>query len=117
MVTIDFTHDRVTIRPKGWSQIWALKRSVAFRAEHVRSVARANAALRPHGMRLPGTYLPGVIIAGTYRSRTGREFWDTRLSGKAVVIDLVGEPYTRLVVDVADPDSVVRQFKPISVSV
>jgi hypothetical protein len=115
VVTIELDHDRVMIKPKGWSQIWAFKRALSVHPAHIRSVGRATPVLRPRGMRLPGTYLPGVIVAGTYRSRAGREFWDTRLNGKAIVIDLTGGPYTRLVVDVADPDAVLRQLQPFSV--
>ena len=36
-----------------------------------------------------------------------REFWDVHDPERAVTIDLVDEPYQRLVVEVADPAAVI----------
>jgi hypothetical protein len=60
-------------------------------------------------LRMPGTYLPGVIKAGSYyRYRDGRwSFWDVCDRRKAVVIELRDEPYARLVVEVEEPRAVV----------
>ena len=55
---------------------------------------------------MPGTQIPGIIIAGSYL-RDGRwTFWDVRGAGdNAIEVDLVGVRYQRLVIDVADPDA------------
>ncbi|MFI2472823.1 hypothetical protein [Nocardia xishanensis] len=50
----------------------------------------------------------GTIAAGTCRDGKGRkEFWDTRFDGKAIRIDLACGPFTRIVVDVADPHAAI----------
>ena len=57
---------------------------------------------------MPGTYVPGVITAGTFYQDGKRVFWDVHDPEKAVVIDLHDERYNELVVQVADPESAVR---------
>ena len=59
------------------------------------------------GPALPGSYLPGVIAAGTYRWPGNKEFWNVRRLNKAIVLHLQNEGYTRLVLEVADPAATV----------
>ncbi|HSH23370.1 MAG TPA: hypothetical protein VK975_04830 [Acidimicrobiales bacterium] len=57
-------------------------------------------------LRRPGTYLPGVITAGTYRAVRGhgRQLWDVRRSDWVLVIDVDGERYTRIVAEASGPE-------------
>ncbi len=59
-------------------------------------------------MRAPGTYVPGVIVAGTFHADGERVFWDVRDAQKAIVIHLGDEQYARLVVEVDDPSAAVE---------
>ncbi len=59
-------------------------------------------------MRAPGTYVPGVIVAGTFHADGERVFWDVRDAQKAIVIQLDDEQYARLVVEVDDPRAAVE---------
>ncbi len=55
---------------------------------------------------MPGTQIPGVIVAGSYLQGGRWTFWDVRGSGdNAIEVELVGVRYHRLVIDVADPDA------------
>ena len=56
---------------------------------------------------MPGTHVPGLIIAGTYYRHGERVFWDVRDASKAVVVELDGHDYDRLVIEVEDPAAVV----------
>lgn len=92
--------DRLTLTLQGAERLWAMKLSpiVVPRAH----VVRAEAALPPatwRQIRAPGTFLPGVIKAGTYYTDRGKEFWYTLRSRKdnPLTIELEGEPYRRLV--------------------
>ncbi len=67
--------------------------------------------LRPPFLRFPGANIPGVIIAGTYYGPKRKEFWDTRLKGKAIEIGLENDIYTKIVVDVSDPEKIVDKFE------
>jgi hypothetical protein len=59
------------------------------------------------GMRMPGTGLPGVIMAGTWRDRGQVTFAVCHGRRPAVVLDLTSQRYDRIVVTVENPDEVV----------
>ncbi|UGT40890.1 hypothetical protein LTV02_33765 [Nocardia yamanashiensis] len=102
----------LVVEPQGWHKVWALKGRLTIPLTSVRKVAvDPEIAARPHGIRLPGTYIPRVITAGTYLHDGQRWFWDVRDPAKAVVIDLSdGGKYTHVVVEVEDPDAVVAEI-------
>jgi hypothetical protein len=62
-------------------------------------------------MRAPGTHVPGLIIAGTYRAQGKKVFWDVCNKRKAIVIDLKNSSYDRLVVEVDDPQETVNRIR------
>jgi hypothetical protein len=64
-----------------------------------------------HGVRAPGTALPGVVMVGVWRSETGATFAACHGRGPAIVIDLDGAPFDRLVVTVGDPEHVQRSLE------
>ena len=57
-----------------------------------------------------GTGLPGVMMVGTVRDGFGLTFAVCRGRGPAVVLDLAGERYNRIVMTVADPGEIVRRL-------
>lgn len=63
-----------------------------------------------HGLKAPGTGLPGVIKVGTWRGRGGTTFAVCHGEGPAVVMELAGAAFDRVVVTVDDPEDVVRQL-------
>lgn len=63
-----------------------------------------------HGLRAPGTGLPGVIKVGTWRRREGNTFAVCHGRRPAIVLDLVGALYRRLVVTLDDPEHAMRQL-------
>ena len=65
------------------------------------------------GLRAPGTAVPGVIVAGTYRRRGGaKTFADARPNKPVVVIDLAeGADFERLVVGTDDPAGAVARIE------
>ena len=68
-------------------------------------------ARTPDGLPLPGTYLPWVITAGSYW-RPGRwSFWCVHDPARAIVIDLTGDRYSRLVLQVDDPVATVAAIE------
>ena len=54
------------------------------------------------GIRAPGTGLPDVIAVGTRRGNFGKDFAAVHGKGPAVVVDLTGAEYGRLVVSADD---------------
>ena len=110
MVDIEVTGTTVTIRVLGSHRILGLREQFTVDLADIRAVAQAEVDGRPPWMRAPGTFLPGVIAAGTFRGKGRKEFWDTQFDGRALRIDLTGNDLTRLVVDVSDPDVVQRML-------
>src|ERR1700686_1536636 len=62
----------------------------------VRAVASPWPELR--GLRAPGTGLPGVVAVGTRRGSFGKDFAVVHGQERAVVVDLAGADFGRLVV-------------------
>jgi hypothetical protein len=54
------------------------------------------------GIRAPGTGLPNVIAVGTRRGKFGKDFAAVHGKGPAVVVELEGAEYGRLVVTLDD---------------
>ena len=100
----------MTVRVLGSHKVWALKSVVRFKRAHVAAVGAAERSLWPPWLRCPGTAVPWLICAGTYYGRGRKEFWDRTVGGKAIRIDLRDGPYTRIVVDVADPEATIRML-------
>ncbi|MFI9508357.1 hypothetical protein [Nocardia sp. NPDC052566] len=109
MVELEVSGGRVNVEVLGAHRFWALRRRFTFDRIAVTAVGMAERTLNPPWLRMPGTYLPGVIAAGTYHDRRAgrKEFWDTRFKGQAIRIDLAGAGFTRIVVDVADPAATI----------
>jgi hypothetical protein len=62
------------------------------------------------GIRAPGTGLPGVIALGTRRGRGGRDFTAVYRKRPAVVVDLEGAVFDRLVLSVDNPQAVAARL-------
>lgn len=60
-----------------------------------------------HGLKMPGTGLPGVIMVGTWRDGEIVTFAVCHGRQPAVVVDLADQVYDRLVVTVDDPEAAV----------
>ena len=85
--------------------MWTLKSRLEIPLAHV-----VGAEVDPEiarewhkGIRAPGTHVPGVITAGTFRQDGERVFWDVHDPERAVMIQLRDERYARLVIEVENP--------------
>ncbi|MHB1801986.1 MAG: hypothetical protein ACYCU5_10095 [Actinomycetes bacterium] len=72
----------------------------------VRTIPDAMAEV--HGLRAPGTGIPGLLLAGTWRGPGGTVFALCHGSGPGVVIQLTGAAYDQVVMTVDDPAEAVR---------
>jgi hypothetical protein len=95
--------DRLTLTLQGLERLWAFR--VAPITARRDQVVRAEPALPPSGpldLRAPGTGLPGVIKAGTFYTRRGKEFWYAVRSRKdqPLTIELTGANFKRVAVTI-----------------
>ena len=103
MTTVQITGDQLVVTMRGLDRFWSLRRQITVPLGHVRgATADPGMGRESAGVRSPGTYVPRVITAGTYRRDGERSFWNLRAYQEAVVIELTGEPLARLVLGVDD---------------
>ena len=90
MVELSIEQGNLTLHVKGADKLWAFKSSLQIPLAHVAGVRADAQAARGwwHGIRLPGTNLPGVITAGTFYQDGKRVFWDVHNPDKTIIIDL-----------------------------
>jgi hypothetical protein len=109
-VDLSVVAGKLTLHVRGADKLWAFKSSLEIPLVHVAGVRADPQAARGwyHGIRLPGTNVPGVITAGTFYQDGNRVFWDVHDPEKTIVIDLRDERFNQLVVEVADPDAAIK---------
>lgn len=110
MVDLGIGEGKLTLHVRGADRLWAFKSSLEIPLVHIAGVRADSEAARGwyHGIKMPGTNLPGVITAGTFYQDGKRVFWDVHRPEKAIVIDLHDERYSQLVVEVDDPEVAVQ---------
>ena len=113
MVNVIVRGDRVRFEVEGWDQLWALKSQLEIPLAHIRGVRADPEPARGwwHGLRLPGTRIPGLLTAGSFYQSGGFVFYDVHDPERTVVIELDHEHYQRLVIEVANPADVVTMLR------
>ena len=110
MVELSIAEGKLTLSVLGADQLWALKSSLEIPLVHIAGVRADPEVARGwyHGVRLPGTNVPGVITAGTFYQDGKRVFWDVHHPEQTIVIDLHDEHFNQLVIEVADPQAAIN---------
>ncbi|MFD4668848.1 hypothetical protein ACFWNN_03885 [Lentzea sp. NPDC058450] len=108
MAVVSVQGQDLVVEMEGLDKLWALKSRLTIPLVNVRGATVDPGIVgEPKGLRAPGTHVPKVITAGTFHHEGEKVFWAVRDAQKAVVVELADETYTRLVVEVDDPRSVV----------
>jgi len=113
MVELAVGEGKLTMHVQGADKLWAFKSSLEIPLVHIAGI-RADPEIAHgwwHGVRLPGTNVPGVITAGTFYQDGKRVFWDVHNPANTVVITLRDERYEELVVEVANPQAAVKMIQ------
>ena len=113
MVHVSILADRLRLDVLGWDKLWAFMDHLEVPLAQVREVRADPAAARGfwHGWRAPGTQIPGVITAGTYHRGGHATFFDVHNPERAIVIELEGGEYRRLVIEVENPADLVARLQ------
>ena len=118
MTKVNIADGKLVVEVQGFDKLWAFKSRLEIPLEHISGV-RSAADERPRGIRAPGTYIPGIIMAGTFHQGGKKVFWDVHNPDRAIAIDLHDERYTSLIVEVAEPEvticEVQRVIAPVNV--
>ena len=113
MVDLSISEGTLTLHVRGADQLWSFKSSLEIPLAHIAGVRLDPEAARGwyHGIKMPGTNLPGVITAGTFYQHGQCIFWDVHHPENTIVIDLHDERYNELFVEVADPQAAVTAIQ------
>jgi len=105
MVALTIEDGVATFEVEGVDKLWALRSRLQIPLAHIRG-ARIDTEIAHgwwHGLRAPGTSIPGVLTAGTFYQHGKRVFWDVHDPARVVVVELADERYDELVIEVEDP--------------
>jgi len=113
MVNVSIENGRVRFHVEGWDRLWAFKSELEIPLEHIAGARVDPESARGwwHGLRIPGTDIPGVITAGTFYQTDGAVFFDVHDPERTIVLDLNHEHYKRLVIEVEDPEATVTRLR------
>ncbi len=103
--------DRLLVRPVGLMRVWALSKGIDVPIDHVADVGVTPRKGAVRGWRAPGTWFPGVMIAGTFRSHGDKDLWFVGRGKELLVIELVDERYRHVIVQVEDPHGAVEALR------
>lgn len=95
----------------GWHKLWCLKSRIIIQEEHIAYASIYTGSFSAmRGIRLPGTYFPGLITAGSYYTGEGWIFCDFVNPEHCLEIGLQKERYRKLIVQVRDTNSDLQLF-------
>jgi hypothetical protein len=114
MVRVSIQDDSAIFDVLGWHKLWAFKGRLKIPLAHIEKV-RVDPNIFTglwKGFRMPGTHLPGILVAGTFYKGGKRFFWDVSNKQNAIVVELSGEFYQELIIEVDDPSAVIARLQP-----
>jgi hypothetical protein len=103
--------DRLLVRPVGLVRLWALHSGIDVPVSAITDVGVSPRKGLAKGWRLPGTHLPGVMTAGTFRSGGEKALWMVGPAKEVLVIELHDEAFRHVIVQVEDPHAAVEALK------
>jgi hypothetical protein len=98
------TTEHLIIQLTSWERVWAihLGPTITIPLQQILSVTTQVPPTTWLELRAPGTFLPGVIKAGTYYTERGREFWYVRSTEPGLCLDLSPVAYYKRIVLTVD---------------
>lgn len=69
---------------------------------HIQQVTTAEPQSSWKELRAPGSFIPGLIKAGTYYTNRGKEFWYVNRETNYLSIELQDESYQRIILTIND---------------
>lgn len=100
------TSTHLSIHLDGYERLWAFHLGSSIEVP-LGDIIEVSTDLPPstwRELRAPGTFLPGVIKAGTYYTERGREFWYVT-QPSVLIIDMREGYYKRIVISLSDNET------------
>jgi hypothetical protein len=103
--------DTVTVQMSVAEKAEALHRNLTVPRSAIAGVRVVSDGMSEvHGLKMPGSGIPGVIMVGTWIGREGKTFAVCHGSGRAIVIELTGHDYDRIVMTVGNPEELMTRL-------
>lgn len=101
-MNLSITGNQLSIDLEWYEQLWAftLNKTMSIPLDHIEKVTAEEPQSTWAELRAPGTFLPGIIKAGTYYTRRGKEFWYVTKDKDYLTLELIDEPYIRIILTV-----------------
>jgi len=97
-MNIRVTNTEITIELSFWEKVWSLHGNFQIPKSNIVSISKAAPKSSWFDLKIPGTFFPGLIKAGTFFTRRGREFWYVTYTHPYIyTIELTNMSYKRLV--------------------
>lgn len=107
-VSIDTTHRRLVIKPRGLDKLWGFTRRIEVPMDQLRGATHDPGVVEDYkGVRGPGLGIPGHKWVGTWRKDGQRHYWNVTGGKTTIVIQTTAERFQRLYLSVEDPRSTV----------
>ncbi|WP_052128657.1 hypothetical protein [Neosynechococcus sphagnicola] len=110
--------DRLCIQLEWFEQLWAfnLNNTFTIPLTHILQVSTASPQSNWGEIRAPGTFVPGVIKAGTYYTREGPEFWYVTRDQDYLTLELQEEFFKRIILTLDDAATWATQMTTVLTS-
>ena len=100
----------ITVKLSFWEKIGALHGDLYLPVTSLRGALAADKGWKKSlGARVPGSYVPGLAIYGTYRWKT-KDFVAWKRGQQVLQLNLSGKPYSRVFVGVEDAAALADQI-------
>lgn len=100
-------NNQLIVALEGWERLIAFQRRVVVPISAVTQVQVGEPQSGFWDWRIPGTFIPGLIKAGTYYSKRGREFWYVTRPRftHCLILELSGHRFVRVILSPKDPEA------------
>ena len=109
-VRVELAGGRLDVRLATLDRILAMRGSFSIPFLDITSGSTASLPSTCKEVRSPGTFIPGVIKAGTYYNSRGEEFWMVKKGQQILNIEVKEMPYKRFVLGVENSEELVRKL-------
>ncbi len=119
MITPEIINENLVLHVEGMDKVWALKNKLTIPLRHITDARMDEEVVKKwfHGIKFPGSNVPGVLTAGTFYQHGKRAFWDIHTPKAALIISLVDESYDEMVIEVRDPQALIEDIQAFKKSV
>ena len=112
MTQLEIEDGKLHIKVEGADKLWALRSRLTIPLAHISKVEYDPQVAGGwwHGIKAPGSNVPGVLTAGTFYQHGQKVFWDVHNPDNTIILTLHDETYQKLIIEVDDPMAAENQI-------